>query len=544
MQREDYFPNPVCKWVELAIQRQERDLIEGPKRGLYFDEKAAQHAVNFFTLLKHSKGEWSGQSFQLSPWQVWLVSVIFGWKKEDGYRRFRTAYLELPRKNGKSTLLAGIGLYLLLADREAGAEVYSAATKKDQAKIIWSEAKNMLRKSGRLGSKCDMFKNSLYFPALGGKFEPLGADADTLDGLNVHGALLDEIHAHKTRLLWDVLETASGSRRQSLLLGITTAGFDQRTICGEQHIYTRRILEQTIDDDSFFGFISTIDDDDDWREESSHIKANLNWGISVKPEDIKRLCLKAQNSAASQNSFKRLRLNVWTKQSVRWLNMEKWKKCEREINWNEFKGRVCYGGLDLAKKIDIAAFALIFPWENEIYAKVRFYIPEDRVEEISADKDRNVDYTQWAEEGELITTPGTTIDYDFIEADILDHCQQYDVQSISFDPWDSTQLVNNLEAENILMIQQRQGWQSQNEPTKKLEELIISDRFRHDGNRILTWMADNIAVREDPAGNIKPDKKRSSEKIDGIVAIINALARWINNDEGDDPYKNRGLIST
>lgn len=537
--REEYFPNPVCKWVDLAIQRHERDLIEGPKRGLWFDEKAAQHAVDFFTLLKHSKGEWAGQSFQLSPWQVWLVSIIFGWKQADGLRRFRTIYLELPRKNGKSTLLAGIGLYLLIADQEPGAEVYSAATKKDQAKIIWGEGKNMLLKSKRLKAMCEIYKNNIFFQPMGGKFEPLGADADSMDGLNVHGALVDEVHAHKTRLLWDVLETAMGSRRQPMLVGITTAGSDQRTVCGEQHQYTKKLLEQAIDDDNYFGFISTIDEEDDWREESSHIKANLNWGISVKPNDMQRLCLKARNSNRFENNFKRLRLNVWTKQEKRWLKMADWLKCEEKIDWSKFKAEVAYGGIDLASTTDIAAATLVFPMEDYLYVKTRFYIPEDRLEERAEDRDKNKDFDKWAEEGWIIQTPGNVIDYNFIEDDLLEHAGEYDVREWRFDPWNATQLVQRLEGQGLNMVQHRQGWLSMNSPSKRFEELIMAGKIRHDGNPVMTWMIDNVAIREDPAGNIKPDKKMSSEKIDGVVSTVNAIAGWINED-GNNPYGDSG----
>lgn len=323
----------ACRWVQMACKRHLDDRKYGKERGLKFDEGAADVALNFFGFLKHSKGEWSGEAFQLEAWQQFIAGNLFGWMRGDGLRRFRTAYIEVARKNGKSSFAAGSGLKMFCADGEPGAEVYSCATKRDQAIIVHSEATRMVRSSPSLKRRVGIFKNNLHILETASKYEPLGADADSLDGLNVHGAIIDELHAHKKRDLWDVIETATGSRRQPLMVAITTAGFDQSGICFELRDYVTQILKGNIHDDTFFGIIYTLDlkkewpelkDDDDWTDESLWIKSNPNLGISVKLDDIRRLAEKAKATPAAQNNFLTKRLNVWTQQSTRWISLETW----------------------------------------------------------------------------------------------------------------------------------------------------------------------------------------------------------------------------
>ncbi|GAH39281.1 unnamed protein product, partial [marine sediment metagenome] len=303
---------PAGRLVRLAVERHVRDLVEGPKRGLHWDRQAAQHAIDFFGFLKHSKGEWAGQPFLLEPWEQWLLWMIFGWKRADGLRRFRTAYIEVARKNGKTTWGAGLGLYLLVADGEPGAEIYSAATKREQARLSHGEAVRMVRSSRALSRMVGVVKDNLHIRATASKYEPLGADANTMDGLNVHAAIIDELHAHRNRRVVDVLETATGARRQPLICEITTAGSDQTSICYEHHEYARQILEGTIDDDSWFAYIACLDEEDDWLDEEAWKKANPNLGVSVKLDSLRRTAQKAKRLPAAQNAFRRLHLNEWT----------------------------------------------------------------------------------------------------------------------------------------------------------------------------------------------------------------------------------------
>lgn len=535
----------VCKWVRLAVERHLRDLETGHERGLTFDEEAARRAIRFFGFLRHSKGEWAGQVVILEPWQQFILWVLFGWKGADGTRRFRTAYEEIARKNGKSTKAAGVGLYLFDADKEPGAEVYTAATKRDQARITHSEATRMVKKSAALKKRIAVYKDNLHNEATASKFEPVGRDADSLDGLNIHGAIVDELHAHKTRDLWDVLETATGSRRQPLMYAITTAGYNRTTICYELHDYTRKILEGIIEDDSFFGIIFTLDEGDDWEDERNWVKPNPNLGISVKLDDLRRKAAKAKKMPSALNAFLRLHMNVWTQAETKWVNPEKWAACGGEVDPEALLGRACYGGLDLSSTIDITAFILVFPpvVKGEPYKVLcRFWVPEAAMHERSK-RDR-VPYDAWVREGFIEATPGDVIDYDFIVAEILELAERYDLKEVAFDRWGASKMIQELQEVELTVAQFGQGFASMSGPMKELERLIAAGEMAHGNNPVLRWMADNLVARLDPAGNIKPDKAKSIEKIDGMVALIMALARAIlqEGDEGDSVYEERGIL--
>jgi phage terminase large subunit-like protein len=534
------------KLIRLACERHLRDLATGRERGLYFDEDAAQHAIEFFGWLKHSKGEWAKQSFQLEPWQQFIVGVLFGWKRADGLRRFRNAYIEIPRKNGKSTLASGIGLYLLVADGEPGAEVYTAATKRDQARITHGEATRMVKASPALRKRVRTFKDNLNVPATNSKYEPLGADADTMDGLNLHGGIIDELHAHKTREVVDVLDTATGARRQPLIFVITTAGWDRNSVCWQHHQYSSQVLEEVLEDDTWFAFVATIDKEDDWTDPSVWQKANPNWGISVKPDDLARKANRAKNIPSEQNAFKRLHLNIWTEQSERWLDIEKWNECEGEVIWErlreQLRGRRCYGGLDLANTTDIAALVLVFPDDEDPcnYTLLAFFwVPEETV--IERTRKASVPYLTWVEQGLIEATPGNVIDYKAIKVRLDEIAQEFDLQELAYDRWNSSELIRWLEDGGINVIPLGQGFASMSAPTKETKTLTLSKRLRHGGNPVLKWMASNMVVRLDPAGNEKPDKSKSTEKIDGMVAAIMALAR-ATLQAGESVYEDRGLI--
>ena len=351
--------------VRLACERHLEDLGSGASRGLRFDVQAAQHAIDFFGFLRHSKGEWAGQTFALAPWQAFVVGSLFGWQRADGLRRFRTAYCAVPRKNGKSTLSAGIALYLLVADGEQGAEIYSAATTRDQARIVFDEAKRMVGSSPALKRRVQVLINNLNVEASASRFMPLSSDASSMDGLNVHGAIIDELHAHKTRHVVDVLETATGARRQPLLFEITTAGYDRHSICFEHHDYAIKLLEGVLQDDSWFAFIAAADENDDWTDPEVWRKANPSFGLSVKADDLARKAEKAIALPGAQNAFRRMHLNEWTEQAERWIDLAAWDACAGPVDLEALRGRTCFGGLDLSTTTDVTALAWVFPPEGD-----------------------------------------------------------------------------------------------------------------------------------------------------------------------------------
>jgi len=535
----------ACHWVERACQRHLDDLENGALRGLHFDEGAAMHAIGFFDFLHHSKGEWAGRTVELEPWQAFIVAMIFGWKRTNGTRRFRTAYEEVARKNGKSTIGAGIGLYLFIADGEAGAEVYSAATKRDQAKITHSEATRMVKSSPGLRKRIKVFKDNLNVEGSASKFEPLGADADTMDGLNVHGAIIDEVHAHKTRDMWDVLDTATSSRRQPLIFAITTAGYDRQSLCFQLHEYAQKILDGILQDDSFFGIIFSLDDDDDWEDEANWVKSNPNLGISKKLDDMREKARKAKGMPAALFAFLRLELNVWTQSETKWVSLEHWAACGKAVDADGLRGRSCYGGLDLSSTTDITAFILVFPpqtKEDDYQVLCRFWIPEDAM--ITRSKRDRVPYDAWVRQGFITATSGNVIDYDWVIDQIDRDAQVYDLREVPFDRWGATQIAAKLADKGLTCVQFGQGFQSMSPPMKELEKLTLSHKLAHGNNPVLTWMANNLVVNQDPAGNIKPDKEHSIEKIDGMVALIMALDRAIRHDgNSGSVYEERGLLT-
>lgn len=535
----------ASKWVRLACERHLRDLKDGKVRGLRFDPAAAAHAIDFFRFLKHSKGEWAGTEFHLEPWQQFIVGSSFGWLRADGLRRYRTIYIEIPRKNGKSTIVAGMGLYLFFGDGEPGAEVYAAATKKDQAKIVFSEAKRMVQASPSLKKRIGVNVGNLHILGTASKFEPLGADEDTMDGLNVHGAIVDEVHAHKNRGIWDVLETASGSRRQPMRLAITTAGFDRHSICWELHEYGQKVNEGILEDDSFFSYVACIDEDDDWTDEAIWAKANPNLGVSVKLDDLRALARKAKAMPAAQNSFRRLRLDQWTEQESRWLDLATWDACGVAASASSLEGRPCYGGLDLASTTDICALELYFPPEEDEEVGVVlsfFWVPAENILQ-RAKKDR-VPYDTWVRSGHIKATDGNIVDYDVIFDDIRELSQTYDIQELAYDRWNATQLTTQLASEGITVVPIGQGFQGMAGPTRELEKLVVGKRLDHGGNPVLRWMASNVAVKQDPAGNFKPDKSKSRERIDGIVALAMAVGRaQVNPDAGGSKYETEEVFT-
>lgn len=537
---------PASLLIRKAVERHIRDLETGKERGLHFDRQAAEYAVRFFGFLKHSKGEWAGQPFELAPWQQFVIWSLFGWKREDGLRRFRSAFIEVPRKNGKSTLLAGIGLYLMTADGEPGAEIYSAATKRDQAKITWEEAVRMVKASPVLSRMVTHWRSSdtLAVEQTSSKFVPLGADADTMDGLNIHGALIDELHAHRTSAVVDVIDTATGARRQPLLCEITTAGFDRESICFEHYVYSKQVLEGAIQDDRWFAFVAELDEGDDWQDEQTWAKANPNLNVSVRIDDLRAKAEKAHNMPAALNGFLRLHLNVWTQQSVRWIPPELWEANAGPAEPDdELVGRSCYGGLDLSSVADITAWVLVFPTEDgRLDIRARFWTPESQ---LTSSSNRYADqYQAWSRAGFLTPTPGNAIDYAFIRAQILEDASRFQVVDLNVDRlFQGYQLAMELADEGLMVFGMGQGFLSMAPAMKTFERLMLDRRLNHMGNPVLRWMASNVAVKEDPAGNLKPDKAESQGRIDGIVALVMALDRWERNENGPSVYEDRGIVT-
>ncbi|MBB4267603.1 terminase TerL endonuclease subunit [Roseospira visakhapatnamensis] len=534
--------------VRLACRRHLDDLQGGSARGLVWSPEAARHALEFFGHLRHSTGEWAGQPFTLQPWQAFVVGALYGWQRGDGLRRFRTAYVEVARKNGKSVLLAGTALYALVADHEPGSQVYAAATTRDQARIVFGEAERMVDASPALRSRVTRTVNNLAVTATASWFRPLSADASKMDGLNVHFAAVDEVHEHPNAEIIQKLNTATGARRQPLIFEITTAGHDRHSVCRQHHEFSVKALEGSVPPeaaDSWFAFIATLDDGDDWTDPAVWIKANPSLGVTVKEDDLRRQIEEAREMPAQQNAIRRLRLNEWTEQVTRWLDMAVWEdggppvatdaadvKADLDDLEAALAGRPCYGGLDLARVNDLSAFVLLFPPTGDPdlgplaarwIAVCRFWVPEDDILR-RARRDR-VPYDVWRDQGFLTATPGNATDFAFIEHEILALAGRFDLRELAYDRTFAGEIVQTLQQEGLSLIEFGQGFLSLAAPTAELERLVVSRSFWHGGHPVLRWNASNVAVRQDPAGNIKPDKERSSERIDGIAALVNALGR-------------------
>lgn len=545
-----------------AYARAWRDRQRLPELGYVFDTAAGQRVVDFIQrYCRHYKGEWSGKLMVLEPWQRFCIREAFGWYKPDPdwtpqenqgpedapmVRRYRYIWMEIPRKNGKSQLGGGIGLYLTVADQEPGAEVYSTATKRDQAKIVFSAARQMVLLEDRLKKFCRPLQANISMARNMSKFEPLSAEGDTLDGLNPHGNIVDEIHAHRNRTVWDVMMTAMGARRQPMTLVITTAGaYEPEQIGWQQHDYAAKVLDQAIEDDTQFVWISSADPDDAWDDPDTWKRANPNWAVSVKPSYIADLASKAANQPGFITTFKQKHLNMWTQAREVWLNMDHWNGRCRQLGdppLEELAGAKAWGGLDLSSKLDLTAYVLCVPHDGTYWFLPMFFLPEERlVTRMELDR---VPYDQWAQEGLLHLTPGDVIDYEEIEQHIAAATAPYKLVEVAYDPWNAEQTAQRLKhVHGMEMVEMRQGYASMSEPCKDYEALVTKGAVGHGGHPILTWMATNASVNEDPHGNIKLDKRKSTQRIDGIVASVMALARaLVAEEKGPSVYERRGIV--
>lgn len=531
----------ACEYVKMACERQVKDLAN-KKLAFTYDASKGSRVCSFVELLPHIKGALAGQPIKLEPWQIFIIMTVFSWVNAEGSRRFRRVYIEVPRGNGKSALSSAIGLYMLTADNEGGAEVYSFATTRDQAKIVFGDAQQMARKSAGLRSHfgVDVNAHNIFVSKTASKFEALSAEGSTLDGLNTHFACIDELHAHKTRAVYDVVETSIGKRLQSLLWVITTAGSNRAGICYEVRGFVSKILKGDAKDETQFGIIYGLDKDDDWTTEQAMIKANPNWGVSVMPEVLLSLQSKAMSMASASNNFRTKHLNEWVNADVSWMDMRKWDECaDPSLEITDFGGEECYMALDLASKTDIAAKINLFVRDGEYYAFGDYYLPRETV-----DKGENAQYSGWESLGLLTVTEGAIIDFQVIEDKILNDCKQFDVIEVPYDPFQATQLSMRLLNQGVNMVEVRPTVLNFSEPMKQLEALVLSGKFHHNGDPVLSWMVSNVVCHIDAKDNIYPRKERPENKIDGVVALIMALSRAIanNNDSGSlDDFLNNPI---
>ena len=492
----------------------------------YFDERAATVAERFFDrMLVHIEGPMAGRPFVLEPWQRAIVREVFGRKRDDGLRQYRKLYLEVPRGNGKSTFAAGLALYLLAVDGERSAKVYSAAADRAQAGIVFETAEKMVSASPYLAKHIRAYRNkTMEYDASGSRYIVLSSDAYTKHGLNPSGIVFDELHAQPNRELYDVLNTAMGKRAQPLMVMITTAGYDRNSICWEQHEYALKVASGVIDDPTYLAAVFAAEAEDDWTKPATWRKANPNYGVSVREEFLAQECRVALESPAYQNTFRRLYLNQWTQQENRWIDMAAWDACATGLP--VLDGRACFGGLDLASTTDIAALVLAFPPGAEgepVWLMPFFWIPAEAM--VERERRDRVPYSTWVRQGLVEATPGNVIDYGYIRQRINELAERYEIREIAFDRWNATQLSVELQGDGVNMVEMGQGFASMSAPSKELLRLILAGGVAHGANPVLRWMADNVSARQDPAGNVKPDKSKSTNRIDGIVAAIMAIGR-------------------
>ena len=506
----------------------------------HYDEARADRAVSFIQSLKHTKSIWAGKPFLLLPWQEEVVRNIFGVIKKSGYRQFSTAFVECPKKQGKSELAAAIALYMLCADGEEGAEIYGCAADRAQASIVFDVAMHMVKQSPALSKRIKIVesqKRLVYMPTHS-YYQVLSSEVATKYGYNVHACIFDELVSQKDRRLYDTMtKGASAARKQPLNFVITTAGNDRNSICWEVHQKALDILEGRKHDSTFYPVIYAANDADDWTSPRVWKKVNPSLGETVDLEFYQNACQSAKDNPAEEMQFRQFHLCQWTSTSMRWMPMDKWDACAFPVDEHELEGRVCYGGLDLSSTTDITAFVLVFPptEEDDKYILLPyFWVPEDSLS-LRVRRD-HVPYDIWQKQGFLMTTEGNVIHYGYIEAFIEELGKRFNIQEIAFDRWGAVQMVQNLEGMGFTVVPFGQGYKDMSPPTKELMKLVLEERIAHGGHPVLRWMMDNIYIRTDPAGNIKADKEKSTEKIDGAIAAIMGLDRSIRHETQTSVY--------
>ena len=512
----------------------------------HYDEDKADRAVMFIENLRHTKGKWAGKRFWLLPWQEQIIRDVFGVVKEDGKRQFRTAYIEIGKKNGKSELAAAVALYLLYADNEPSAEVYGAAADRQQASIVFDVANQMVQMTPALMKRSKVMGATKRIVNYNnqGFYQVLSAEVGTKHGLNVSGLVLDEVHAQPNRKLYDVLTKGSGdAREQPLFFLITTAGTDKESICYELHMKSMDILAGRKVDPTFYPVVFGLTDEDDWHDEANWYKANPSLGQTIQIDRVRDAYQEALQSPAEENVFKQLRLNMWVASLTRFIPEQIYDKGNIPIDMDDLVGRDCYGGLDLSSTGDITAFVLVFPPLNdkEKYIVIPyFWVPEETIP--IRVRRGNVPYDSWAAQGHIIATEGNVIHYDAIEKKIEELGEKYHILEIAVDRWNATHVIQNLEGEGYIMVPFGQGYKDMSPATKEFYKLLMEGNIIHGGHPVLRWMAGNVVVETDAAENIKVTKAKSPEKIDGIVATIMALDRAVRNQNTSSIYDERGIL--
>lgn len=525
---------PACRWVKFACLRQKQDLErkKSSKFPYHFDRKRANKPCKFIECLCHVKGPKAGECIHLEDWQCFIITTIFGWVDDNGYRRFSQAYIEVGRGNGKSTFCSGIGLYMLCADGELGADIYSFATTRDQARIVFDDALAMARGNKDLQRYYGLtpLNNSMVIIGTNSKFLPKSADAGTLDGLNTHLGIIDELHAHKTRKVYDVVNSSTSKRSQSLIFTITTAGYILDGICMERRRTVGHVLDGSVIDEALFGIIYTIDEDDDWQSEISLKKANPNWGISVNPKQIMSELISAKLNTSAQKEYLTKHLDVWVNSDHQWLKMEHYRQCiDSSLKESDFFGEYAIYGLDLASKLDISALIRLH-WREidgviHYYVFPYFYLPADAVH--SSD---NSQYEGWAKDEYIQTTDGPITDLNALQEWIAEDVKQYSVLSVAYDPMQATQMSQNLLGDGVPMVELAQNLKNMSEPMKQVQALIYTGRLHIADNPVMHWMASNVVCHTDAKENIYPRKEKVQNKIDGMVALIMAINQAIQLD--------------
>lgn len=523
---------PVSSWVKKQVQRHVNDAAKSTEEsGLYFSRERAIHALTWIsrnaTITEDGIGCRTGDKLILQPWQQAFIWVLFGWRRADGTRRFRNVYAELARGNGKSKLASAIALYVLIGEGIQGSAVFSIATTMEQAGVVFNDAALMAENKTRRDLVPLVHnRNLLFLPGTATFFRPLASNEHNLDGLKPNLIVIDEVHAMRSRGPWNKCKTAQGKKPGSMMLAITTAGYNRHSVCYDQRVYAEKILDGIFEDDSVFAWICALDETDDPFDQRNWYKSNPNLGISIELQTLIDAAKQAQQIPSEYNDFLRLRCNIWTESSVRWMPMDKWDVCNTPYDMELLKGRPCFGGMDLSTISDVSAFVLIFPpYGDDKQWRVLpfFFMPGDNIQE-RVKKDR-VPYDAWHREGLFQVTPGNVIDFDYIREFVGNLADEYDIVEVAYDPWNSHQLVQQLTSDGLTMVPVRQGYVSLNSPTKLLMEKVLRQEISHGDNPILRWMCSNTVVELDPTGSIKPSKQKSSEKIDGIVALIMGLAR-------------------
>lgn len=512
--------------------------------GYYFDESKAERVQRFFRqFIRHTNGDWAGKPFELLDWQYRdIIRPLFGWVNPAGRRRYRKAYISTAKKNGKTTFIAALGIYLLVADGESGAEVYSAAASRDQASMIFREAAKMIRLSPELSRIIHVIdSNKRLVGPHGSLYRALSADAHTNEGPNASAILFDELHAQPGRELWDTLRYAGSARAQPLMIAITTAGGDLQTICGEQYQLAKSVIEDRHVDHTMFAYIAEANVGDDWTLEETWKKANPGYGINIDPQVFRSDFLEARESPAKENSFRRYRLNQWVQTADAWLSMDQWDACGADYTADSLKGKRCFAGLDLSSTDDTTALVLVFPIEGGgVKTLSWFWLPKDNIEVL--ERKHKVPYRTWAKQGFFNLTPGNVVDYRVVRSDINAIAERYNIAELVIDrKFQGQQVETELQEDGFTVYAAGQGWVSQDLPAKELERLLKCARFCHDKNPVLRWHASNVVVDIDKNGNYSINKRRSRSKIDGIAALINAMGPTIRAVAKTSVYETRGV---